>query len=56
MSDHLIIALNREYGSGGGRDCRESLANVLALRSMMKILQILRQDEAVSGRLFRESR
>lgn len=45
MSDHLIIALNREYGSGG-KEIAEKLANVLALRSMMKILRILQQDEA----------
>ena len=49
MSDHLIIALNREYGSV--RRLPRSLANVLALRSMMKILRILRQDEAVSGKI-----
>ena len=50
MSDHLIIALNREYGSGG-KEIAEKLGKRLGIGPMMKISQILLKDGVVSARI-----
>lgn len=56
MSDHLIIALNREYGSGG-KEIAEKLGKRLGLKVYDEdIADLAGKTKRYQERLFRESR